>query len=122
MVTMQIFFGMKVTPEQFRDRLSKVWIASCKDGSSRDIASGPENGYATLIWFLACPLNSATGKPELTWVKGIQGNDSFYVVQKAFKFVPTADQTTPWMQYLRKVMVCDSRLPDRPCPKLSPVR
>jgi|KBSMisStaDraftv2_1062788.scaffolds.fasta_scaffold43714_5 hypothetical protein len=122
MVTIQTFFGMKAAPEQFRDRLAKLWISSCSGGAARDVAKGPQNGYATLTWFLSCPLNPSTGKPEMTWVKGIQGNDSFYVVQKAFKFMPSNEQLAPWTEYLNKVQVCDTRLPDRPCPKLTPVR
>jgi hypothetical protein len=63
-------------------------------------------------------LNQATGKPEKTWFKAIKGNDSFYVVQKAFKFDPSKEQIAQWMQYFRSVAVCDTRLADRPCPKL----
>jgi hypothetical protein len=29
--------------------------------------------------------------------------------------MPSKDQITQWMQYLRSVMVCDSRVPDRTC-------
>jgi hypothetical protein len=65
-------------------------------------------------------LNKATGKPEITWFKAVRGNDSFYVVQKAFKFTPSAEQVTTWTQYLRGVAVCDTRLPDRTCPKTTP--
>jgi hypothetical protein len=53
----------------------------------------------------------------ITWFKAVQGNDSFYVVQKAFKFEPSKEQITRWMDYLRKVSVCDSRIADRACPK-----
>jgi len=60
--------------------------------------------------------NPATGKPEITYTKVTAGNDSLYVVQKAFKFAPSRDQIVQWMKYLRSVAVCDSRLPDRACP------
>ena len=63
-----------------------------------------------------CPLNQATGKPEITWFKAIQGNDSFYVVQKAFKFMPTNEQVVAWTQYLKSVQVCDTRIKGRECP------
>jgi hypothetical protein len=45
----------------------------------------------------------------------IQGNDSFYIVQVAFKAWPSKEQITQWMSYLKDVAVCDTRLPDRPC-------
>ena len=61
-------------------------------------------------------MNKDTGKPEMTWMKAIQGKDSFYVVQKAFKFEPADDDVAKWMRYLRGVAVCDSRVPERACP------
>jgi hypothetical protein len=65
---------------------------------------------------LACPRNAETGKPEWTWFKAIQGNDSFYVVQKAFKFEPARLQIVEWTRYLKGVSVCDTRLKERRCP------
>jgi len=117
MVTTQVFLGMKnVTPEQFQALLKERWRARCKDGEHAPIASGEENGYPFSVWLLTCPLNTMTGKPEHTWFKAIRGNDSFYVVQKAFGFAPTQEQITEWVQFLRKIQVCDTRLADRPCP------
>jgi hypothetical protein len=117
MVTVQIFFGMKASPEQMRDRLANGWIAACKDGRHHPVEGRVENGYPTLTWVLSCPLNPTTGKPEITWFKAVQGNDSFYLVQKAFKFMPKQDQATRWLKYLTDVKVCDSRLADRQCPR-----
>lgn len=54
----------------------------------------------------------------MTWFRAVQGNDSFYLVQKAFKLLPTADQIVHWTRYLQGVSVCDTRLADRPCPPL----
>lgn len=122
MVTTQIFLGLKnATPEQFQALMAKTWLATCKDGEVAPITKGEENGYAFSIWVQGCPLNPSTGKPEKTWFKAIKGNDSFYVVQKAFKFDPSKEQIIQWMQYFRSVMVCDTRLADRPCPKLEKV-
>ena len=118
MVTVQVFFGLKATPEEFMRELEKRWRAACpgaEDGAP--VASGPENGYPTLVWILNCPQNPGTGKPEITWFKAVQGNDSFYLVQKAFKFTPTKEQVIRWVGYLKKVGVCDLRIADRACPK-----
>ncbi len=116
MVTVQIFYHMNTTPEQFVDKMVGGWKASCPGASASTIASGPENGYPAGVWLLKCPKNPATGKPEITWIKAMQGNDSFYVVEKAFKFTPSNDEVVQSMKYLRSVAVCDSRLPDRACP------
>jgi hypothetical protein len=117
MVTVQIFLGMKnVAPAQYSATLQGVWAKSCDKAQSHPVASGTENGYPFTLWLSSCPRNTATGKPEITWFKAMQGNDSFYLVQKAFKFQPSKAQIDTWMAYFKKVSVCDSRRPDHPCP------
>lgn len=116
MVTVQVFNGLKSTPEAFRDRINGLWSKSCPGAQSAPITSAIENGYPMTMWLASCPLNKDSGKPELTFMKAIAGKDSFYVVQKAFKFAPSKEQTATWTQFLKKVGVCDTRLPDRACP------
>jgi hypothetical protein len=118
MVTVQIFYHLNATPDAFMHDLEKRWLASCPGSPApHTIANVTENGYPSLVWLLDCPKNPATGKPEITWFKAVQGNDSFYIVQKAFRFAPSKEQITRWVGYLKAIHVCDSRLPDRPCPK-----
>ena len=120
MITTQVFFGLKnITPEEFQARLQKTWADSCKGADFAPVTQGVENGYSFAIWIQTCPLNQVTGKPENTWFKAIKGNDSFYVVQKAFKFAPANEQVIGWMKYFKSVQVCDSRLADRACPKVN---
>jgi hypothetical protein len=116
MVTVQIFLGMRdVTPTQYRERMQKLWSNTCADSEFAKLKDGVENGYAALTWMQKCPLNPHSGKPELTWLKAVQGQDSFYLVQKAFKFEPSAEQRKEWGKFLDGVRVCDSRLQERPC-------
>lgn len=116
MVTVQIFLNMRdVTPAQYRARIEDLWGKACAGSEFADVKEGVERGYPTLTWFQKCPMNNATGKPELTWMKAIQGRDSFYLVQKAYKFEPSPAQKAEWGSYLDGVRVCDTRLPDRPC-------
>lgn len=116
MVTVQIFHGLKTPPDKFRDTIQQRWIAACPGGSGAAVKSGTENGYPVLVWRLDCPKNPATGGPEITWFKAIAGNDSFYLVQKAFRFEPAKDQIDHWMAYLKSVAVCDTRIAGRSCP------
>lgn len=118
MVTVQIFFRMTdVTPDAYRQRLDKLWAETCKGAQSSPVGQGNERGYPVTIWIAFCPLNKETGKPELTILKAIGGKDSFYLVQKAFRFRPDKEQIQQWSRYLRDVSVCDSRVPDRACPQ-----
>lgn len=118
MVTMQIFFHRgDMTPQAFEQNMQANWSNSCPNSQYRQIRSGAENGYSFSFWLLDCPLNSQSGKPETTFFKAIQGNDAFYVVQKAFRGEPTKDQIVDWTQLAGKVQVCDTRLPEQACPE-----
>jgi hypothetical protein len=116
MVTVQIFLNMRgVTPAEYRARIEKLWAGACADSTFATVKEGADGGYPTLTWLSKCPHNNATGKPELTWMKAVQGRDSFYLVQKAYKFEPTAEQKKRWDDYLDGATLCDTRRPDRPC-------
>lgn len=117
MITVQIFLGMtESTPEEYQETMTQSWFNACADSASNPVASGEENGYKYIVWQLYCPLNAATQMSEETYFKAIQGNDSFYLVQVAFRHEPSPDEITQWMQYLKTVQVCDSRIPERACP------
>ena len=50
MVTVQVFFGLKVTPQQFMDDMGERWRAACPDAEeAHTVADAPENGYPTLV-------------------------------------------------------------------------
>lgn len=115
LVTVQIFYGMKASPAQFKSRLENAWSQSCPGAASQQIAEMVENGYPEVVWLSTCPRNPQTGKLEWTWFKAIAGNDSFYVIQKAFRFKPSEDQVVQWMKYFKDVALCDSRIKERSC-------
>jgi len=117
MVTVQVFLGKTdTTLQQAQDILTNDWFNACENSESYPVADGTENGYNFVLWQLYCPLNSATQKPELTYMKAIQGNDSLYLVQVAFRFEPSEMDVTQWIKYLKEVKVCDSRIAERACP------
>lgn len=117
MVTVQVYMGdTTTTPEQAQETLTDSWFNACENSESYPVADGVENGYNFILWQLYCPLNPSTQKPELTYLKAIQGNDSFYLVQVAFRYEPSDEDITQWVQYLKQVQVCDSRIPERACP------
>ena len=116
LVTVQIFLGeTNITPKQYQETMTQNWFSACPGSESYPVADGSENGYGFVLWQLYCPLNPATQKVEYTYMKAIQGNDSFYLVQVAFRHEPSEEEITQWMKYLREVRVCDSRLPEQAC-------
>lgn len=118
MITMQIFFGgvPQLNPEAFSEGVASLWKRSCPGAEIQHIRKGTENGYPFAFWIQACPENPMTGKPEVTFLKAIQGNDSFYVVQKAWKYSPSEEDIVTWTRFMSTVKVCDSRIEGRVCP------
>ncbi len=116
MVTVQVFLGRKdLEPSQFLALMQKQWAEACKGSTATPVATGKVNGYDAASILLRCPLVASTGKPETTMLKAIKGNDSFYVVQRAVRSVPTPERLETMKKYIEGVSVCDSRLPTRPC-------
>jgi len=104
MITVQVFHNLKAfDPNRFGEALK----------------SGRENGYAFSLWLYTCPLNPKTGKPETLFDEVISGADSLYSVQYALRSALKPDLMPPITAYLSGVRVCDSRLPDRPCPTMT---
>ncbi|MGI8840697.1 MAG: hypothetical protein ACR2F8_07965 [Caulobacteraceae bacterium] len=92
MVTVQIFHNLKrFDPDAFVGAIGKQWSAACEKSTVQKLKSGQENSYPFTLWLMSCPLNGQTGKPENTWVKAIEGNDSLYSVQYALRTGLTAE-------------------------------
>ena len=116
LVTIRVDHGSRVDPEHFQQAFATGWKRDCPGSNASRIAGGKEHGYPYSLWLYACPLNPKTQKPETTWVKAIEGNDSFYTVQYAYRKAPDASLAGPAMTFLNAAVVCDTRLADRKCP------
>jgi hypothetical protein len=118
MITTQIFSGgvPQRTPEAFSRALGYLWMQSCQGAGVQHIRKGTENGYPFAFWMQTCPKNPMTGKPENAFLKAIQGSDSFYLVQKAWKYTPSEEDIVTWTRFMSAVRVCDSRIEGRECP------
>jgi hypothetical protein len=99
----------------FLSGLRSQWLAACPGSVEPTIRTGHANGYPVSMVLLECPLNPATGKPEVALVRGISGADSFYLIQFAWRAAPTQDQLNTATRYLGTVNACDTRTPDHPC-------
>ena len=119
MITLTIQTLPNLDPLEFFNHMADGWAKSCPEYGGMLLHEGSENNYPIAIWFLKCPENPNTGKPEFTYVKGISGNDYFYTVQLAFANRTDEindDIVKQSMNYLRDVGVCDGRrLAVHPC-------
>lgn len=120
MITTQIFFGgLEKSAEEFQSQLGSSWKESCPRSFVNTGKSGIENGYKSIFWQQFCENNPRTGLPEVTLFKAIEGNDSFYLIQKAWKKIPTKEEIVNWTKFMANAYVCDSRLPERACPNIN---
>src|SRR5262249_50083700 len=113
-LTVRVFYKLSdVTPEKFKTQVEQLWSKACPGSESKPVKAGNEGGLPSAIWVMTCKSNPKTSKPEITWLRGIQGSDSFYLVEKAYAFVPSKAQEKQWLDFLQKISVCDPRVPER---------
>lgn len=118
MVTVQIFHDAKnADPDGFAGNLAKGWTSACPGGAAQKSTAGVENGYPFALWAYSCPLNPETNKPENMFLKVTSGADALYSVQYAYRREASKELVQPAIDYLKTVVVCDTRRDDRPCPK-----
>ena len=116
MVTVQIYTGVpNLTPSKMYESMVALWAQACSGYNGINISEGVENGYQTMTWLFVCPLLDTTGKPEATFFKVIQGQDAFYVAQRAFRYKPSNEETQAALRYMQSIKACDSRVSARPC-------
>ena len=65
-------------------------------------------------WLQSCP--GSRPEPIRTGFRAISGQDSFYLVQYAFRSTLDQGKLSKALSFLSTVTVCDTRSPDHPCP------
>jgi hypothetical protein len=50
MVTVQVFYTLKTTPQQFKAQMDKERAAACPGSETQPVAQGDENGYPSMVW------------------------------------------------------------------------
>ena len=116
MVTVQVLHGSREGPDKFAEHLKLGWEGACANSKVDRLGGGKVNGYRYVAWSYGCPLNPQTKKPETMWLKVVRGKDALYVVQYAFRALPSDEFEKTANGYLAGVSVCDTRDPNHPCP------
>jgi len=118
MVTLQIYRGGAVAAADFLQGVRARYLNDCPGTTTEKggIFTGQVNGYVVSMMLLKCPRNPGTGKPETTAFRAIRGKDALYLVQHAWRTVPSEQEMNVAMQAFAKVTVCDTGVPDHPCP------
>lgn len=118
MLTVQIYHHATVDAATFLQGVGKRYVDACPGTTVEKggVFTGTVNGYVVSMLLLKCPRNPSTAKPETTAFRVIKGNDALYSVQHAWRSVATDQQLADAMHSLAKVVVCDTRTQDHPCP------
>jgi len=127
MHTVQIIYGIKIPTDQFLARIGQGFKKGCDEVEAKYPTKGLVNGYQSEQIFFSCTKEKQTGKGSLTLFRVIQGNDSFYVIQRAWRGAPFKSDQMPisndkfksWMAYMESVSVCDTRGKLHPCPSVT---
>jgi hypothetical protein len=119
MVTVQIFQNRRdLEPRAMLETIQRGWLKACQGSASAPIVAVRTAGYDSATMTLRCPRNAETGKAEATVFRAIKGRDSFYMVQRAIRAVPTSAQLERMEAYVASAGVCDTRSAQSPCPNL----
>lgn len=106
MLTVQVMRNIRgYTLSGFYAGMKEAWADMFPNGATEIVERGREQLQPTLYWSHACPLNKNTGQPEYTWFKVLIRGGNVVVVQKAFKFEPSAGAVEFWLAFLRELRV-----------------
>jgi hypothetical protein len=106
MLTVQVMRNINgYTLAGFYAGMKELWADMCPCGSTVIVERGREQLQPTLFWAHTCPQNKNTGQPENTWFKLVVRGGNIVVVQKAFKFEPSAEAVAFWLDFLRELRV-----------------
>ena len=111
MLTLTVQDMPNLDPVEFFNHMADGWEEACPEYGAMLLHEGLENNYPVAVWFLKCPNNPMTSKPEFTYVKGVSGNENFYTVQLAYALrSDEIDESTvnQSMTFLKQVTVCDN--------------
>lgn len=106
MITVQIFpESRKYRPGPFIDGMGQLAKRVCVKTRLVPVITARQNGYAFSQKVLSCVRRRAPNIKETTDIKAIQGKQSFYVVQVAWKGNIAVREMRYWGYYMRDVTV-----------------
>jgi hypothetical protein len=117
LVTTQVFLAQRHRDSAaFLSQVGKRWLQSCPGSRPDTIRTGQSNGYMVSMTILKCEQSPRTGHAENTVFRAISGQDSFYLVQYAYRSTLDQGKLSKALAFMSTVTVCDTRSTDHPCP------
>lgn len=108
--------GEPATLMHSKNNDDKLGKASCNVSFTSNILSQEkENGYKQLTWESVCEMQA--GLYIKTLHKSIVGNESMYLFKRIFRTTPSNEQWQAWLDYTKRITVCDTRTTQHLCPE-----
>lgn len=104
---------------EIRDKVDKPGRDQCESFESQTLTFPKPSAYPLEYWETLCT-NGNSFKAKILHLM-IEGNDSFYHVQKTWKGDFSAQQVSDWKAKFESIYVCDNRSNVSPCPEVSSV-
>lgn len=107
----RITFPAPIDPTLFSTRMAERWQQSCAGA----VASTPATGPQGVDMRIDCPRNPATGKPETMFQRVMPATGKLYILQVAFRSVPTTEQAAWAKAELDRATLCAAASADARC-------
>lgn len=96
-VSVQMFPGSTdIQAETLLDRLAERYARDCGDLLATEVEVDEVRGYPTAFRFIGCPRRGDGGRGELALFRTVSGEQSFYLVQRAWRTPPFAADELPF--------------------------
>jgi hypothetical protein len=126
-VSVQLYPGAaQMTGPKLLERLAERYDADCADLLATDTQTRQQHGHRVSFRFLGCTEHADTGQGQLALFRTIEGAQSFYLVQRAWRTPAFARDTLPFERellgktrlWLQGGRLCDATSgdPERACP------
>ena len=111
-VTIRNAFQMDL--KEYRSIQDAPGRSKCKPFTSVVLKSPKINGFESMLWATNC--KTANNKQSSMVHMAIQGKDSFYHIQKIWKYKTDGKVMKKWWDQIALAYLCDTRDPKKPCP------
>ncbi|UUO22224.1 hypothetical protein FGD67_02670 [Colwellia sp. M166] len=100
----------------FRQVIDQPGYSSCIKFTTLTVLSSPSSVYPSEIWQTHCQKKNGNEAKILHLM--LQGQDSFYHIQKIWQDSFNAQEIIAWQNRFKGMYLCDSRVATSTCPKM----
>ncbi|WJG08580.1 hypothetical protein [Aliiglaciecola sp. LCG003] len=109
-----VYYQQSVDLEARRAELDKPGLESCQGFASTDLPHPKSLAVASRYWQTQCEMSGKVVARMLHLV--LQGRESFYHIQKIWKYEPTQAEFEAWQQRFEASFVCNLAAEATDCP------